>query len=223
MPGPLPTPHLLLLLAASYYQKPTNHLSPWWPTAPISCSLSCLIKTVTGHGDKKVELQFITVTDLPDWALVSSRLSTQHNQNSLWEGGGSRKDGWGCATADFSCQRKTIFTCSFLSASPKTTESVQVRLRAGEEDFLAPIFVVDGFFYLSWQNQTKLCASHARKVFTPLWVQQQWQAESYVRDTEDGEHICTNTEPIWNTWIFCINLPNFSTSPLIFLKMEKRL
>lgn len=45
-----------------------------------------------------------------------------------------------------SCQRKTIFTCSFLSASPKTTESVQVRLRAGEEDFLAPIFVVDGVF-----------------------------------------------------------------------------
>lgn len=97
-------PHIrhLLLLSVGYYQKPTNHLSPWSPASPISWSLSCLIKTLTGHGDKKVELQFITLTYLTDWALVSSRPSTQHNQNSLWEGGSSLKDGWAHVTADFS-------------------------------------------------------------------------------------------------------------------------
>lgn len=51
---------------------------------------------------KKVELQFIMVTYLPDWVLVSSRASTQHNQNSLREGGGSLKDGWAHVTAAFS-------------------------------------------------------------------------------------------------------------------------
>lgn len=37
------------------------------------------------------------------------------------------------------------------------TESVQVRLRAGEEDFLAPIFVVDGFFFISADKTRPSC------------------------------------------------------------------
>lgn len=62
-----------------------------------------------------------------------------------------------------SCQRKTIFTCCFLSASPKTTESVQVRLRAGEEDFLPPIFVVDVLFFLPQLTKPDQAVCQSRK------------------------------------------------------------
>lgn len=146
-------PHLLLLLSAGYYQKPTNHLSPWWPAAPISCSLSYLIKTVTEHSDKKTELQFITVTYLPDWALVSSRLSTQHNQNSLWEGRGSLKDGWACLTADFIqlSQENWLHLLLPLCFPENYRKCIGETLCCGCTFLLSPIFVVE-FLYLSWQS-----------------------------------------------------------------------
>lgn len=112
-----------------------------------------------------MELQFITTTYLPDWALVSSRLSTQHNQNSLWEQQSQR---W-MSPCDCSFQPAVRGKLSSPALSPLLPLQQRKQCRWVATFYTITRFYSWIFFHVAKKTWDQLTC-HGKKMFTPSRV-----------------------------------------------------